>query len=120
MGVFRGLEKIAASQDLGLRGFLAQVETIVHGTTITTNAVLTDTGAKTSFLTTKGFRDLLNMRRGLKERPYDSKYPPPPPLVPRHCVYLIEERVDIEGKVVVPEVEREKGKGETNYDDRRS
>src|SRR5687767_8634879 len=60
VGVFRGLEKIA---------------------------VLTNTGAKTSFLTTKGFRDLLNMRRGLKEHPYDSKYAPPLPLVPRHRVY---------------------------------
>ena len=102
VGVFRGLEKIAISHGLGLREFLARVETIVHGTTITTNAVLTGTGAKTAFLTTKGFRDLLNMRRGLKERPYDSKYAPPPPLVPRHRIYPIEERVDVEGKAVVP------------------
>ncbi|MBI3302492.1 MAG: hypothetical protein HYZ72_10525, partial [Deltaproteobacteria bacterium] len=81
VGVFRGLEKITASQELGLKEFLRQVETIVHGTTITTNTVLTGDGAKTGFLTTKGFRDILNMRRGLKERQYDSKYSPPPPLV---------------------------------------
>ena len=102
VGVFRGLEKIAASQNLSLREFLTQVATIVHGTTITTNAVLTSTGAKTAFLTTKGFRDLLNMRRGLKNRPYDSKYAPPSPLVPRHRIYPIEERVNVEGNVVVP------------------
>jgi N-methylhydantoinase A len=77
VGVFHGLEKIAANLGLGLRAFLTQVEAIVHGTTITTNAVLTGEGAKTGFLTTKGFRDILNMRRGLKERQYDSKYSPP-------------------------------------------
>jgi N-methylhydantoinase A len=105
--VFRGLEKIAASHRLGLREFLGKVETIVHGTTITTNAVLTGTGAKTGFLTTKGFRDILNMRRGLKERQYDSKYSPPPPLVPRHRIYPIKERVNVEGKEVVPLNEQE-------------
>ena len=102
VGVFQGLQKIAASFDLTVSAFLDQVSVIVHGTTITTNAILTGEGAKTAFLTTKGFRDLLNMRRGLRERQYDSKYSPPPPLVPRQRIYPIEERVDVEGKVVVP------------------
>lgn len=107
VGVVRGLEKIATSHGLGLREFLGQVETIVHGTTITTNAVLTGNGATTAFLTTKGFRDLLNMRRGLKERQYDSKYSPPPQLVPRHRTYAIEERIDVEGREVIPLNENE-------------
>ena len=102
VGVFQGLQKIAASFDLAVSAFLGQVRAIVHGTTITTNAILTGEGAKTAFLTTKGFRDLLNMRRGLRERQYDSKYNPPPPLVPRERIYPIEERVNVEGKVVVP------------------
>ncbi len=102
VGVFQGLQKIATSFDLAVSAFLGQVRVIVHGTTITTNAILTGEGAKTAFLTTKGFRDLLNMRRGLRARQYDSKYSPPPPLVPRQRIYPIEERVDVEGKAVVP------------------
>ena len=107
IGVFQGVQKIAASFDLGVSAFLSQVSVIVHGTTITTNAILTGEGAKTAFLTTKGFRDLLNMRRGLRERQYDSKYNPPPPLVPRERIYPIEERVNVEGKVVIPLNERD-------------
>ena len=102
VGVVQGLRKIAASFGLVLSEFLSRVSVIVHGTTITTNAVLTGEGAKTAFLTTRGFRDVLNMRRGLRERQYDSKYSPPPPLVPRARIYPIAERVNVEGEVVIP------------------
>jgi N-methylhydantoinase A/oxoprolinase/acetone carboxylase beta subunit len=57
VGFFAGLEQAARDYDLSLQEFLDRVETIVHGTTITTNAVLTGTGARTGFLTTAGFRD---------------------------------------------------------------
>ena len=100
IGVFTGLEKIALDLNIPLAEFLQGVETIVHGTTITTNAVLTGNGAKTAFLTTKGFRDILNMRRGLKERQFDFKYRPPPPIVPRYLVLPIEERINVDGEVV--------------------
>jgi N-methylhydantoinase A len=86
-GVFDGLQKIADNLEKSLEQFLTEIEFIVHGTTITTNAVLTANGAKTAFLTTKGFRDILNMRRGLKERQFDFKYSPPPPIVPRHLIF---------------------------------
>ena len=101
-GVFTGLAKIADDLNIPLAELLRDVDTIVHGTTITTNAVLTGSGAKTAFLTTKGFRDILNMRRGLKERQFDFKYRPPPPIVPRHLVFSIEERVNADGEVVTP------------------
>lgn len=100
-GLFIGLSKIAADLDLNVEEFLRNVETIVHGTTITTNAVLTGSGAKTAFLTTKGFRDILNMRRGLKERQFDFKYSPPPPIVPRHLIFPVEERVNADGERVI-------------------
>jgi N-methylhydantoinase A len=100
-GFFRGLEKAALDNDLSLPDFLAQVRTIVHGTTITTNAVLTGTGAVTGFVTTHGFRDILNMRRGLKERQFD-KYAPPPPLVPRHLIRTVRERVLVDGSERTP------------------
>jgi N-methylhydantoinase A len=102
MGVMDGLEKLAANTGLSLAGFLAAVVRIVHGTTITTNAVLTGTGAKTGFMTTEGFRDVLLMRRGVREDQFNSKCAPPPPLVPRYLTYTVRERVDCEGREVTP------------------
>src|ERR1700722_5790564 len=101
IGFFAGLEQAAHDADCTLDQFLDQVETIVHGTTITTNAVLTGTGAKTGFLTTKGFRDILNMRRGMKERQFE-KYSPPAPLVPRNLIRVAEERCNVDGQIVTP------------------
>ncbi len=102
VGVFDALSRAAAGNNLSLKDFLGKVDSIVHGTTITTNAVLTGEGARTGFITTKGFRDVLNMRRGLKERMYDSKYSPPPSLVPRRLIQVVEERIDVEGREITP------------------
>ena len=101
IGFFRGLEKAAAGHGVGLDEFLQQVETIVHGTTITTNAVLTGGGANTGFITTQGFRDVLNMRRGLKERQFE-KYAPPPALIPRRHIRVAQERINVSGVVLTP------------------
>jgi len=101
IGFFNGLSKAADSAGLSLEGWLQQVETIVHGTTITTNAVLTGEGAVTGFVTTAGFRDVLNMRRGLKEQQF-SIYAPPPQLVPRRLIAVVNERVMANGTVATP------------------
>jgi N-methylhydantoinase A len=101
-GVLTGLEKLAERAGLTLQEFLAAVLRIVHGTTITTNAVLTGRGAKTGFITTEGFRDVLLMRRGVREEQFNSKCAPPAPLVPRHLTYTVSERVDCEGREVAP------------------
>ncbi|MDR2189540.1 MAG: hydantoinase/oxoprolinase family protein [Azonexus sp.] len=101
IGFFNGLSKAAESVGLSLEEWLRQVETIVHGTTITTNAVLTGEGAVTGFVTTAGFRDVLNMRRGLKERQF-SIYAPPPQLVPRRLIAVANERVTADGAVATP------------------
>ena len=98
-GFFRGLEKAAVDNSMDLAEFLPLVTTIVHGTTITTNTVLTGTGAITGFVTTHGFRDVLNMRRGLKERQFE-KYAAPAPLVPRHLIQTVRERVTVDGSVM--------------------
>ena len=76
-GVLDGLEKLASKAGLPIKDFLATVIRIVHGTTITTNAVLTGRGAKTGFITTEGFRDVLLMRRGVREDQFNSKCAPP-------------------------------------------
>ena len=100
-GVMNGIEKFAATAGLSVADFLAGVVRIVHGTTITTNAVLTGRGAKTGFLTTQGFRDVLLMRRGVREEQFNSKYAPPTPLVPRNLTYTVAERIDCEGREIV-------------------
>jgi N-methylhydantoinase A len=100
-GVMNGLDKFAAAAGLSLADFLAGVVRIVHGTTITTNAVITGRGAKTGFLTTEGFRDVLLMRRGVREDQFNSKYSPPTPLVPRNLTYTVPERVDCQGRQIV-------------------
>lgn len=98
--VLDGLAEMAA--DLGLPAFLERVERIVHGTTVATNAILTGTAARTGLLTTHGFRDALQMRRGIREERYDNKYTAPEPIVPRWLRMPVRERIDYRGTEVAP------------------
>jgi N-methylhydantoinase A len=91
---------MAKAHNLPLGEFIKRVTTIVHGTTVTTNAILTRTGAKTGLLTTKGLRDALEMRRGIREEQYDNRYTNVDPLVPRYLRYPIEERLDYKGDII--------------------
>jgi len=103
-GVVAGLDELAGLLGLESETFLGRVGLIVHGTTVTTNAVLTDGGARTALLTTEGFRDIVEMRRGVRSRKhlYDNKYVAPPPLVPRYLRLPVRERVDVRGAVRTP------------------
>ncbi|MFC1860979.1 hydantoinase/oxoprolinase family protein [Chloroflexota bacterium] len=101
-GVLNGLTEIASRESITLKDLLPNVEIIVHGTTITTNAVITRTYAKTGFITTGGFRDYLNERRGMKRTTYEPFESPPEPIVPRYLIQGVEERVDCEGNEVTP------------------
>ena len=85
-------------QSLGLDP--REVRTLFHGTTVTTNAVITKTGAPTALVTTRGFRDVLEIRRANREELYDILWDPPPPLVPRRHRLEVDERVDYAGGVV--------------------
>ncbi len=98
--VLRGLGVLAGREPLA--PFLGRVSMIVHGTTVTTNAVLTGTTARTGLLTTRGFRDALQMRRGIREEMYDNRYHPPAPIVPRWLRLPATERVDSRGAIVAP------------------
>lgn len=102
IAIMRGLEEMASDQELGLEDFMGLVSIIVHGTTVTTNAVITYTGAKTALLTTKGLRDTLEMRRGLREEQYNNRYKNVEPLVERYLRIPVEERLDYKGKRVTP------------------
>ena len=74
-----GLEKLAAREGLALRDFLGRVDAIVHGTTVGDNTLIEGNGAVTGLLTTAGFRDELELRRGFKEDIWDVRLPPPQP-----------------------------------------
>ena len=100
LGVLNGLKEMAGSKNLHLADFIKLIDIIVHGTTVTTNAVLTGSGAKTGLLTTEGFRDALQMRRGIREEQYNNKCEAPAPLVSRDLRHPVKERVDVLGKMV--------------------
>lgn len=100
IGLMAGLSEMAKAKKRALQEFIKDVSTIVHGTTVTTNAVLTRRGAKTGLLTTKGLRDALEMRRGIREEQYNNRYTNVEPLVPRHLRFGVEERLDYKGDVL--------------------
>jgi len=99
-GVLAGINKILALAGASI----ADVDYIVHGTTIGTNALIERKGAKTGLITTAGFRDVLEIAR--IERPdaglYDIFVDLPDPLVPRYLRREVRERVGADGAVVVP------------------
>ena len=102
IATMKGIEEMAKDRNLSIKEFLKDVLVIVHGTTVTTNAVLTYTGAKTALLTTHGVRDALEMRRGIREEQYNNRYKNVTPLVERYLRYPVHERVDYKGDVITP------------------
>jgi N-methylhydantoinase A len=100
VGVLNGLRAIAAHHGLEVEDLARQITTIVHGTTVTTNATLTRTGAKTALLTTEGVRDALEMRRGIREEQYNNRLQNVVPLVPRHARIPVRGRLDYKGNEI--------------------
>ena len=84
IGVLKGLTEIANSHKITLNELLANVELIVHGTTVATNTLIERKGANVGIITTDGFRDLLEIREGLKEDRYNLRMASVEPLVPRY------------------------------------
>lgn len=104
IAVVEGLAQIAATMEppLSLREFAGAIDTIVHGTTVTTNATLTSTGAKCALLTTEGVRDALEMRRGIREEQYNNRAANVKPLVPRARRLGVPGRLDRHGRELAP------------------
>ncbi len=100
VGFIRGIHEIAEKLNLPLSSFIEKIDTIVHGTTVATNAMLTMKGAKTALVTTEGFRDALEMRRGVREERYNNHYRNVKPLVPRYLRLCLNERIDATGQVL--------------------
>jgi N-methylhydantoinase A len=84
---------------------LAAARFFLHGTTVGINALLERKGAVVGLLTTRGFRDVLETRRGDRDAMYDMLWKPPPPLVPRRLRLPVTERILADGSVETPIVE---------------
>ena len=75
---------------------------IIHGTTLATNALIERRGAKTALITTRGFRDVIEMRTESRFEQYDLNLQLPEPLLPRQQRYTLEERIAANGEVLIP------------------
>ena len=78
---------------------IQKVDFFLHGTTVGLNALLERKGSKVGLLCTKGFRDILEIRRGDRDEMYNLFWQPPPPLVPRFLRVEIEERLHADGTI---------------------
>ncbi|MED5226941.1 MAG: hydantoinase/oxoprolinase family protein [Pseudomonadota bacterium] len=79
---------------------LSDINEVLHGCTVATNAILEQKGAKTALITTRGFRDVLEIQRVRVPKLYDPLYEKPAPLVPRNLRFEIDERLDAYGNVI--------------------
>jgi N-methylhydantoinase A len=104
-GLLDALAKAADDVGTGLDEFLGEVEILIHGTTLAINALLTGLGAPTGMITTENFRDVIEMRRGLRDLDvsmFNIFVPPYKPLVPRRWRIGVPERIRHTGDVLVP------------------
>lgn len=97
-GVLRALE--TAMDEQGVRR--ADVNLLSHATTVVTNAILESRGARIGLITTRGFRDVLELRRSTRGDLYDTFQDAPSVLVPRRHRVEVSERMDANGQVVIP------------------
>ena len=81
---------------------LESISQIIHGTTLATNALIERTGANTAFITTKGFRDVLEMRTESRFEQYDLDLKMPLPLISREHRYVLQERISAKGDIILP------------------
>ncbi len=100
--VMTGLGKLAVREGLSLEAFLGRLDAIIHGTTIADNTLIQMDGALTGLLTTEGFRDEIELRRGCKEDIWDVRLEPPPAIVPRRRRLTVPERILHDGSVFQP------------------
>ena len=78
-----------------------QIQQIIHGTTLATNALIERRGAKTALITTRGFRDVIEMRTESRFEQYDLNLNLPEPLLPRQMRFTVNERVNAKGEIMI-------------------
>ena len=96
-GVLNALKTASAELDQRMEQFLGDCQFFLHGSTVATNTLLEGKGARVGLLTTKGFRDSLEARRGLRKDPWDHRTPYPPVLVPRYLRQPVGGRIAADG-----------------------
>jgi N-methylhydantoinase A len=96
--VIRGIDELMAEQKLDK----SRIAEVLHGCTVATNTIVEHKGARTALITTRGFRDVLELRRIRVPRLYEPLYVKPQPLVPRRLRLEVTERVGARGEVVTP------------------
>jgi len=96
--VIDGLKEICLENSIAP----SQIEEVVHGTTVVTNACIELTGAKIGLITTKGFRDVLEIGRGRMPVMYDLSWTKPVPLAGRDMRIEVTERIDSKGNILKP------------------
>ncbi|MCR9136164.1 MAG: hydantoinase/oxoprolinase family protein [Alphaproteobacteria bacterium] len=96
VGAMQGITELVASQGLNLR----DVQSLIHGTTLATNALIERKGARVGFVTTAGFRDVLEMRNEKRFDQYNLDIELPKPLVPRELRIPLRERTLADGSVL--------------------
>jgi N-methylhydantoinase A len=103
-------EGVLCALDMAMRRYRvapAEVELLSHATTVVTNAILEETGARAALITTRGFRDVLELRRSARADLYDLFQDAPATLIPRRRRFEITERIGADGAVVTPLAENE-------------
>ncbi len=94
VGILDGLQALAAEHDVDL----TQVEQLIHGTTLATNALIERRGARTALVTTEGFRDVIETRTEGRFEQYDLNIVLPTPLIERCDRYTVPERLNAQGE----------------------
>jgi N-methylhydantoinase A len=98
LGVMNGFQTILRTAGIAP----GDIELIVHGTTLATNAIIERKGARTALITTEGFRDVIAMGNESRYDQYDLNIVLPEPLVPRYLRLTVPERLDNTGKILRP------------------
>src|SRR5699024_8976592 len=98
VAVVNGLEEITEKSGISTE----DISFFIHGSTVATNALLEQKGAKTALITTEGFRDVLEIGRQSRPKLYDFKARKPSPLVPRSLRIEVSERISSNGEIIKP------------------
>ncbi|QRM57824.1 hydantoinase/oxoprolinase family protein [Sinorhizobium sp. BG8] len=96
--ILKGVSAVASMAGIAL----SEIDLLIHGTTLATNALIERRGARTAFITTEGFRDVLEMRTENRFEQYDLNIALPPALIARADRFVVRERMNAAGKVLLP------------------